>query len=176
MACRSKSKTDEAIKKMKEDNPTVDLKLTFMECDLASLASVRKFAQEFTSKKLPIHILMNNAGKTFATFAFISQCLLVQTLGIMAIPEFTQSTDGIELQLAANHFGHFYLTSLLLPILKSTAKSLPDGAPSVRVVNLSSFGHNFTTANGIEFEDYNNPTSKFSECLYFLTWLNSVTL
>ncbi len=62
LACRSQSKTEEAITKMRTENPGADLKLTFMECDLASLASVRKFSEAFAAKKLPIHILMNNAG------------------------------------------------------------------------------------------------------------------
>lgn len=52
---------------------------------------------------------------------------------------FELSPDGIELQ-ACNATGHFALTMSLLPILKKTS-SLPES--HVRIVNLSSWGHNF---------------------------------
>lgn len=37
-----------------------------LECipmELGNLASVRRFAEEFRARKLPLHILFNNAGK-----------------------------------------------------------------------------------------------------------------
>ncbi|KAJ3411021.1 hypothetical protein HDV05_002886 [Chytridiales sp. JEL 0842] len=142
MACRSKSKTEEAIGKMKAENDGVELKVRYMECDLSSLASVRRFAEEFKALGLPIHVLMNNAG-------------------IMAPPEFQTSKDGIEMQMASNHLGHFYLTSLLLPILQSTAASLKPGEPSVRVVMLSSIAHNFAPKEGLVLDEINEP-SKYS--------------
>ncbi|KAJ3289428.1 hypothetical protein HDU76_007535 [Blyttiomyces sp. JEL0837] len=103
------------------------------------LASVKKFAKEFSDLKLPIHILMNNAG-------------------IMALPTFQLSKDGIELQLASNHLGHFYLTQLLLPIIKETARKDGSETNSIRIVNVSSFGHNFAPAQGIDFDGFNDAT------------------
>ncbi|GAY41119.1 hypothetical protein CUMW_057010 [Citrus unshiu] len=58
-------------------------KVDVLELDLSSLASVRKFASDFTTKGLPLNILINNAG-------------------IMASP-FMLSKDNIELQFATNH-------------------------------------------------------------------------
>ena len=63
--------------------------------DLADLASVRTFAEQFTD---PIDVLINNAG------------LMVPPLG--------RTADGFELQLGTNHLGHFALTNLLLPRIR----------------------------------------------------------
>ncbi|KAJ7513792.1 hypothetical protein O6H91_23G014500 [Diphasiastrum complanatum] len=109
-------------------------KVKVLEGDLSSLASVRKCASEFLALNLPLNILVNNAG-------------------VMACP-FTPSKDGIELQFATNHVGHFLLTNLLLDKLKRTAqKSGIEG----RIVNVSSKGHNFfAPKKGIGFESMNS--------------------
>ena len=60
--------------------------------DLADLASVRQFAEEWDG---PLDVLVNNAG-------------------VMALPE-RRTTDGFEMQLGTNHLGPFALTNLLLP-------------------------------------------------------------
>jgi NAD(P)-dependent dehydrogenase (short-subunit alcohol dehydrogenase family) len=59
--------------------------------DLASLASVREFAEACDGE---IDLLINNAG-------------------VMA-PPLTRTVDGFELQFGTNHLGHFALTNLLL--------------------------------------------------------------
>ena len=57
----------------------------------------------------------------------------------MAVPPgFT--AEGFEIQLGTNHIGHALLTKLLLPTLLATAKE-PNS--NVRIVNLTSEGHNF---------------------------------
>jgi len=62
--------------------------------DVASLASVRAFAQEWTG---PVDVLINNAG-------------------VMAVPE-SRTPDGFELQTATNYLGPFLLTDLMLPVI-----------------------------------------------------------
>ncbi|ERM94993.1 hypothetical protein AMTR_s00009p00229030 [Amborella trichopoda] len=108
-------------------------KLDVMELDLSSMASVRKFASEFISLDLPLNILINNAG-------------------IMATP-FMLSQDGIELQFATNHLGHFLLTNLLLETMKNTARKCKTEG---RIVNVSSYAHTFSYQEGIRFEHIND--------------------
>ncbi|CAF1227591.1 unnamed protein product [Rotaria sordida] len=81
-----------------------------MELDLTSLQSVRNFVNQFRARKLPINILICNAG-------------------IMACP-YSKTVDGFESQFGVNHLAHFLLTTSLLPELKA-------GKPS-RVVVVSS--------------------------------------
>jgi NAD(P)-dependent dehydrogenase (short-subunit alcohol dehydrogenase family) len=84
--------------------------------DLSSLSSVRAFAEEWG--KAPLHILINNAG-------------------VMACPQ-SYTTDGLEMQIGTNHFGHYLLAVLLADALKAGAQD--QGRPA-RVVALSSIGH-----------------------------------
>jgi NAD(P)-dependent dehydrogenase (short-subunit alcohol dehydrogenase family) len=70
--------------------------------------------------------------------------ILVNNAAMMNIPERTLSEDGIEIQFATNHIGHFLLTNLLLPkMLKS---------PAPRVVNVTSLS---PTVAGIRWSDIN---------------------
>lgn len=61
------------------------------QLDLASLASVRNFAEAWEDH---VYLLINNAG--------------------VMVPPFTRTPDGFELQFGTNHLGHFALTNLLL--------------------------------------------------------------
>ena len=55
------------------------------------------------------------------------------------------TADGYEGQFGVNHMGHFLFTRLLLPTLLSTSKLANS---DVRIINLSSGGHNFAPPNG----------------------------
>jgi NAD(P)-dependent dehydrogenase (short-subunit alcohol dehydrogenase family) len=81
--------------------------------DLASLRSVRAFAERYLRASRPLHILINNAG-------------------VMATPQ-SYTEEGVELQFGTNHLGHFALATALLPALRAAANA--------RVVALSSIGH-----------------------------------
>nr|CAG8589139.1 3291_t:CDS:2 [Entrophospora candida] len=106
-----------AVEKIKQE--TENQNIEFLQLDLQSLKSVKECAESFLARKLPLHILINNAA-------------IVAT-------KFSLTVDGIQDQFGVNHVGHFYLTKLLLPTLEASAPS--------RIVNVSSDGHKFATGN-----------------------------
>jgi NAD(P)-dependent dehydrogenase (short-subunit alcohol dehydrogenase family) len=113
LACRNKDKGEAAVQQINQEYP--DAKAELVQLDLSDLASVRRFADEFTNHYDGLDILINNAG-------------------IMATP-FGKTADGFELQFGTNHLGHFTLTGLLLdPIIHT---------PRARVITVSSGGHRF---------------------------------
>uniref|UniRef100_A0A3Q4G7Z2 Si:dkey-73n8.3 n=1 Tax=Neolamprologus brichardi TaxID=32507 RepID=A0A3Q4G7Z2_NEOBR len=88
-------------------------KVVTRQLDLADTKSISEKA---------LHYLINNAG--------------------VAVCPSARTVDGIEMQFGVNHLGHFFLTFLLLDLLKHSAPS--------RVINLSSAAHFF---GKIHFDD-----------------------
>lgn len=68
----------------------------------------------------------------------------------MLIPERTLSEEGIEIQFATNHIGHFLFTSLIMPKLIKASEGKPKG--STRIVNVTSLS---PTVSGIRWSDIN---------------------
>lgn len=77
-----------------------DARVTVVDLDLSSLASVRRCADALVSDGRAVHHLVNNAG-------------------VMTPPSQQRTADGFELQLGTNHLGHVALTSHLLPLLRA---------------------------------------------------------
>ncbi|KAL3690349.1 hypothetical protein R1sor_016658 [Riccia sorocarpa] len=118
-------------------------KVEVMELDLSSLASVRRFAEEFLARNVPLNILINNAG-------------------IMWHP-YQLSVDGVEMHFATNHLGHFLLTNLLLDKMKETA--IQTGIEG-RIVNVSSLAHTLSYSGGIHFGEVNEKSGYSSQLAY----------
>src|SRR5690606_9485870 len=118
LASRSAERSRTALDRIRTAAPGADVELGTL--DLADLASVRAFAARYGEE--PLDLLVNNAG-------------------VMAIAHRT-TADGFEMQFGTNHLGHFALTGLLLPALRS--------APSPRVVTLTSA---FAWSGRIDFDD-----------------------
>ena len=119
---RNAISAEKVIKQIHETSPK--LAVTFIKCDLSSLASVKTAAEDFTSQHQTLDILMCNAG-------------------IMAQPP-GQTVDGYELQIGTNHLGHALLIKKFLPLLEACADP--------RIVLLTSQGWGMHPHGGIIFE------------------------
>jgi NAD(P)-dependent dehydrogenase (short-subunit alcohol dehydrogenase family) len=129
LACRNMEKGKAALTEVAEAASGATPELT--ELDLASLSSVRSFAEGITTAHDGLDLLINNAG-------------------VMAAPRrFTE--DGFELHLGTNHLGHFALTNQLLPHM--------EGREDARVVTLSSNAHK--TVRHIAFDNLNGERHYF---------------
>jgi NAD(P)-dependent dehydrogenase (short-subunit alcohol dehydrogenase family) len=103
----------------------------------------------------------------------MSRIALTIYTGVMATP-YGLTEDGHEIQLGANHFGHFLLFRLLEPMLSASST---DNAPS-RVIALSSAGHRFSE---FRFDDMNfekgpyNPIAAYAQSKTANIWMcNSI--
>ncbi len=112
MGVRDLSKGEAARKKIVAEQPGAQVELVAL--DIASVASIRGFAGEFSASGTRLDVLVNNAG-------------------VMALPKREQTPDGFERQFGTNHLGHFALTGLLMPALLA--------APAPRVVTVASLAH-----------------------------------
>jgi len=120
LACRNIDKANRAKKAILKEVPKADLEI--IQIDLSRLDSVRTFAKNYLEKHQSLDLLINNAG--------------------VMVPPFSLTEDGFELQMAANYFGHFLLTGLLLKTILAT--------PNSRIISLSSIAHR---SGKINFDD-----------------------
>lgn len=111
LACRDADKAAEALREIGARSGGT-ARAEFIALDLGDLTSVRRCAQAFIARDLPLHLLVNNAG-------------------LAGQKGFTKS--GFELAFGVCHVGHFLLTQLLLDRLKAAAPS--------RVVVVASRAH-----------------------------------
>ena len=111
MVCRNRGRGERAKAAVEKNSGSKSVEL--MLVDLASLASVRQFAQEYEDGHQSLHVLINNAG-----VARLRRSLTI---------------DGFETTFQVNYLSPFLLTNLLLPLLKNSAPS--------RIVNISSVSH-----------------------------------
>ena len=60
LACRDSRRAERAADAIRAEMPAADVEIAIV--DLASLASVRAFAQAELARQRPLHVLVNNAG------------------------------------------------------------------------------------------------------------------
>lgn len=115
MACRDIPKTEAAAQEVGIPKDSY----TIMPIDLADLASVRKFVQNFRASGRSLEALVVNAA--------IYMPLLKEPL---------RSPEGYELSMATNHLGHFLLCNMILEDMKKSTY------PDRRMVILGTVTHN----------------------------------
>jgi NAD(P)-dependent dehydrogenase (short-subunit alcohol dehydrogenase family) len=123
---RNAKSAEKVIQRIQESGSSSEI--TFIECDLASLLSVKKTGETFVSQASRLDILLCNAG-------------------IMAQPP-SLTTDGYEVQFGTNHLGHALLIKKLLPLLE---KQGSDGGDP-RIIILTSEGLMLHPSGGIIFD------------------------
>ena len=101
LGCRSVPNAEKARAAILAVTPRANVEVGSV--DVASLRSVRDFAETIRRRFSVLDVLINNAG-------------------IMATPR-AVSSDGFEMQFATNHLGHFALTGLLLPLMRERKSS-----------------------------------------------------
>jgi len=111
LACRTQAKADAAAAACMEWSGSHATRSGGIakgaECDLASLESIRRFAE--SCKGSPLDSLVLNAGLARGT----------------AETDVKRTAEGFEETIGVNHLGHFYLASLLLPTLAASSKKPP---------------------------------------------------
>jgi NAD(P)-dependent dehydrogenase (short-subunit alcohol dehydrogenase family) len=125
MLNRNPSKSEAAMAQLKSEFGD-EAKVSFIQLDLAQLASVRRASKEILEKVPKIDALVCNGA--------IAQ-IATQKLTV----------DGFESQLGVNHYGHFLLCGLLFERIE---------ASEGRIVVVSSEGHKMGL-KAIQFDDMN---------------------
>uniref|UniRef100_A0A3Q1GVL1 Si:dkey-73n8.3 n=1 Tax=Acanthochromis polyacanthus TaxID=80966 RepID=A0A3Q1GVL1_9TELE len=118
LACRDMAKGEQAVCEITGE--VAGARVVARQLDLADTTSICHFAENVYNEKA-LHYLINNAGVAMCPYA--------------------KTADGFEMQFGVNHL-HFFLTFLLLDLLKHSAPS--------RVINLSSAAH---AMGKIQFDD-----------------------
>lgn len=113
IACRNAQRAQPALDAIRVASGNTQVEA--LALDLGDVASVRRCADTFLARGLPLHLLVNNAG-------------LAGTRGLTA--------SGFELAFGVNHMGHFLLTQLLLDRLLASAPA--------RIVTVASRAHTRT--------------------------------
>jgi NAD(P)-dependent dehydrogenase (short-subunit alcohol dehydrogenase family) len=135
MGCRDQQKAEHARKdilrsaKGRIDDDQLDL----LDLDLNSLDATQASAEEYTSRRRPLHLLINNAG--------------------IMIPMERRTEDGLEAHFGINHLAHFLFTNLLLDSLFAAGQA--------RVVMVSSSAMGMATLTPA-LEDLNWEERRFS--------------
>ena len=117
LACRDRDRGDAAAAQIRAQAPQACVEVA--QLNLASLTSVRAFAQAELALGAPLDLLINNAG-------------------VLAPKTRLETEEGFELQFGTNVLGHFALTMLLMPALERAVQS---PAQKPRVVTIASIAH-----------------------------------
>jgi NAD(P)-dependent dehydrogenase (short-subunit alcohol dehydrogenase family) len=147
MACRSLERGAQAREEVCLQSGSDKVEL--MQVDMASQASIRKFAAEVKAKISRLDVLIHNAAN------------FDQSLKRPVLTE-----DGVETIFATNHLGVFLMTDLLLDLLKASAPS--------RVITVASKGLVAYPFLDIEFDNLNGEKKFSAQHAYYHSKLAQV--
>ncbi|KAJ8523241.1 hypothetical protein ONZ45_g331 [Pleurotus djamor] len=113
MGCRSKSRGEDAVRRLKEETGCDNVELRLI--DLASFTSVKSFVDDFDKNYERLDLLVANAGVMTETYQ--------------------ETEDGWEQSLQVNHLAQALLILLLLPKVFKTVDLRPKGSlPRIVIV------------------------------------------
>ncbi|CAK4072595.1 unnamed protein product [Aphanomyces euteiches] len=121
---RSTARGEETLKKVSAALSPATFNVECGVADNEDLDSIVAFANSFLARKLPLHILLLNAGLGTQPFRLI---------------------HGVESTLFVNHVAHQLLATRLLPVLETSAPS--------RLVIVSSVAHTFADTLNLNLTD-----------------------
>ncbi len=110
MLCRNRERGERALAAVRRQSGREDAAL--MVCDLADMADIRRFCNEFAATHQHLDVLVNNAGVLCFRRA--------------------QTKDALEMHFGVCHIGHFLLTNLLLPHMGAGARIVVLGSSAHR--------------------------------------------
>ena len=131
LACRNIDSGNKAAREITKCTGNSNVKC--LRLDLASLDSIRQFAEQFQSENEELHALVCNAGVWFP------------------MEQKMKSNDGYEIHFGVNHLGHFLLATLLKEqLLKAATRS---GDARIVVVSSGLMNMGVVDMNNIDFEN-----------------------
>jgi len=149
MACRNLTRSEPVRQELATETGG---KVTLMELDLSSVASILAFVEQVESQSLSIDLLFNNAG---------------------IIPPKPETTaDGIEYAMGVNYLGPFLLTQKIIPLMP----------PGGRIVNTCSLVYKYGKIDPDLFKPINPKSYKpirvysHSKLAVYLGMLNLVPI
>ncbi|KAH7150337.1 hypothetical protein B0J13DRAFT_287023 [Dactylonectria estremocensis] len=157
IASRSQQRVDEAIAQMNQSADGKKLDLHFIQMDLQDLKSVKLAANLFLQQESRLDILINNAGICLNPRERTFVNIRLTTFQVMTVP-YKLTSDGFETQFQVNYLAPYLMTSILLPLLLSTA-SQAQSQHRVRVINVAS-DLAFMGPKTIQFDDFNMTETK----------------
>lgn len=111
LACRNQAKAQEACDKIIEKTKNNNVEIEII--DLGDLKSIKEFSERIKAKWSRLDILINNAG--------------------LFHNDYSKTIDGFEKHFGTNYLGPYYLTRLLLDLIKNSEPS--------RIINVSSMAY-----------------------------------
>lgn len=144
LTARTAEKANRAIAEIQSKAGADVAPIEFLQLDLSSFDSIKQAARELQSRTSRLDILIANAG-------------------VLGSPAVTK--EGYELHFGINHVGTSLFIRLLLPLMETTASSLPADAPkgSTRVVILSSNSERHSPANAYTFDIIKTPCKELGQ-------------